>query len=56
MNLYYANKKANNLAKKARNSNYFRFELSDFLYECNQQGLEVCTDKNTGEITIMERK
>lgn len=56
MNLYYANKKANNLAQKARNSKYFCFELSDFLYECDKQGFEVRTDKNTGEITITERK
>lgn len=56
MNLYYANLKANKLAKNARKNKYARYALSDFLYECDMQGYEIYTDRNTGEITISERK
>jgi hypothetical protein len=59
VNLYYANKKANELSRKARSDKkyyFYRFLLSDLLWECEQSGYSVSTDKVTGEISISEKR
>jgi hypothetical protein len=59
MNLYYANKKVNELAHRAHSNKknpYYGLYLSDFLWECEQAGYIIQTNKDTGEISIFEKR
>lgn len=56
MKLYYLNKQVNTLRLNAKKSSYCRWRLGELLYEAEKEGYVIEQDKESGEITIMNKK
>lgn len=56
MNLYYFNQRVNALRLRAKDSVYARWSLGELLHEADMKGLSIEQDKETGKITITEKK
>lgn len=56
MNLYYLNKRVNELRAHAKKSDYARWHLGELLHKASQDGYEISQDKVTGNISITEKR